>query len=84
MGVLMSEVRCRHRLPNPEAAGYCDKLDPETGEVIKSAMDALKEAARRSPDLRPCPLHKGTRGTWHWIERKWCEKCPEAIRRNTA
>lgn len=59
-------LRCRHRLPGPEAAGAL------TWEV-------LKEWAARSPHLRPCK-----RKDWWWIERKECEKCPDAVRRATA
>ncbi|WP_165177508.1 hypothetical protein [Desulfovibrio sp. ZJ369] len=77
-------MRCRHRLPNPETAGYCDRIDPETGEVLMSAWDALREAARRSPDLRPCPRQLGSRGTWNWIYRTTCEKCPDAVKKETA
>lgn len=76
---MIPELRCRHRLPNPETAGYCDRIDPETGEVLMSAWDALREAARRSPDLRPCPRCKGSRGTWNWIYRKDCAGCPDAV-----
>ncbi|WP_165177395.1 hypothetical protein [Desulfovibrio sp. ZJ369] len=79
----MTVLRCRHLLPNPETAGYCDRIDPDTGEVIK-AWDALREAARRSPDLRPCPRHKGSRGTWNWIYRKDCAGCPDAVKKETA
>ena len=68
-------IRCRHRLPSPEDAGFCDIVDPETGEVRVSAMDALKQAAAQHPDLRPCPHHK-----WHWIYRKTCAKCPDAVK----
>ncbi len=73
-------LRCRHRLTDPRLAGYCDQIDPETGEVLKSAWDALREAARRSPDLRPCPRFRGSRGTWNWIYRTTCLKCPDAVR----
>lgn len=75
---------CRHRLPNPELAGYCDRIDPDTGEVLMSGWDALREAARRSPDLRPCPRCKGSRGTWNWIYRKDCARCPDAVKKETA
>ena len=66
----MPEVRCCYRLPNPETAGC-------------ATMEKLKEAARLYPHLRPCPRHKGANGTWNWTYRKYCEGCPEAIRRNT-
>lgn len=59
--------RCRYRLPNPETAGYM-------------TQEALMAAAHRSPDLRPCPNQKGSRGTWNWIERKCCEACPNLVR----
>lgn len=59
-------LRCRHRLPSSELAGY-------------TTWDGLYEAARRSPDLRPCPRHKGSRGTWNWIYRETCRKCPDAV-----
>lgn len=61
----LSEVRCRYRLPKPETAGY-------------ATLEALKAAAVRSPNLRPCPLHKGSHGTWNWIDRAWCAKCENA------
>lgn len=76
-------LRCRHRLPSPEAAGYCDRLDQLTGEVV-SGWDALREAARRHPDVRPCPRHRGSRGTWNWIERMACARCPDAVEEDAA
>ena len=57
----MSEMRCRRRLPSPELAGCL-------------TWEALKEKAKRYPDLRPCWKHN-----WAWGYRKACEKCPEAI-----
>lgn len=60
-------LRCRHRLPSPELAGH-------------STWEGLREASLRSPDLRPCPRHKGSRGTWNWIYRETCRKCPDAVR----
>lgn len=60
-------LRCRHRLPGPELAGY-------------RTWEGLREGARRSPDLRPCPRHKGSRVTWNWIYRETCRKCPDAVR----
>ena len=46
-------IRCRHRIPSPEAAGY-------------ETLEGLKAAAARYPHLRPCPKqaeaeHEGTR-----------------------
>lgn len=77
-------LRCRHRLPSPELAGYCDVVHPETGEVLKTAIQGLREGAQRHPDLRPCPRHKGSRGTWNWIYRTTCRKCPDAVREGEA
>lgn len=57
-------TRCRHRLPDPATAGY-------------ATVEALLAAAERSPDLRPCPRHKGSHGTWNWIARTLCESCPD-------
>ena len=73
-------TRCKSRLLSPETAGFCDIVNPETGEVFKTGLESLREAALRSPHLRPCPKHKGSRGTWNWIERTWCEKCPAALK----
>lgn len=61
-----TEPRCRHRLPNPETAGA-------------TTWEALKQAAAQHPHLRPCPLHKGSQGTWNWINKKACEQCPEVF-----
>jgi hypothetical protein len=58
-------VKCRFRLPNPEAAGY-------------ATLEKLKEAAGLYPHLRPCPRHKGENGTWDWVYRNRCDGCPEA------
>lgn len=63
----MSEIRCKYRLPSPAVAGY-------------TTLEALKEHAAASPHLRPCPMHKGSKGTWDWTYRKYCEKCPNAVR----
>ena len=54
-------MRCRRRLPSPELAGCL-------------TWEALKEKAKRYPDLRPCWKHN-----WAWGYRKACEKCSEAI-----
>ena len=62
----MAEIRCKYRLPNPETAGAAD-------------METLKAWAKRSPHMRPCPLRKGSKGTWDWTYRKYCEKCPNAV-----
>lgn len=62
----MAEARCKYRLSNPETAGY-------------ATIEALKAAAVRSPELRPCPLHRGSHGTWNWIERTLCAKCENAL-----
>ena len=64
-------LRCRHRLPSPELAGY-------------TTWEGLREAAERNPDLRPCPRQKGSRGTWNWIYRETCRKCPDAVREGEA
>lgn len=73
-------LRCSIRLPSPEVAGCCDVVNWETGEVMKDAREVLLECAERWPHLRPCPRHKGSRGTWNWIERTSCETCSRAVR----
>ena len=60
-------LRCRHKLPNPETAG-CD------------IWDSVKAAADASPELRPCYRQQGSRGTWNWIYKVRCEKCPDVVR----
>lgn len=62
----MPEARCHYRLPKPETASY-------------ATLEALKAAAVRSPHLRPCPLHRGSHGTWNWIDRTWCAECENAV-----
>ena len=37
-------VRCRHRIPSPEAVGF-------------TTLDGLREAAAGYPHLRPCKKH---------------------------
>jgi len=59
-------IRCQHRLPGPEAAGYV-------------SVEKLREAAEQAPHLRPCPRHRGTYGSWNWIDRKHCAKCPHRV-----
>ena len=59
-------LRCRHRLTDPRLAGYL-------------SWEGLREGAERNPDLRPCPRQKGSRGTWNWIYRTTCRKCPDAV-----
>ena len=63
----MPEIRCSHRLPNPQTAGAV-------------SWDALRKWAKDSPHLRPCPLRKGSSGNWWWVDRNLCEKCSEAVR----
>ena len=42
-------------------------------------VEALREAAERSPHLRPCFLVD-----WKWIETaRYCPKCPHAILNDT-
>ena len=59
-------IRCLYRLPNPETAGHI-------------TLAGLKEAALAYPHLRPCPRHTSERALWQWIDRKYCEKCPNAV-----
>lgn len=35
----MAEIQahCKYRLPSPRVSGYCDIVDPDTGEVIKGS-----------------------------------------------
>lgn len=47
---------------SPEEAGYTTK-------------DRLLKAAREYPELRPCPKHRGERGTMQWVYRESCKKC---------
>ena len=68
------EIRCRHRLPSPELAGCCDIIDQETGEVLRDAVDALRDWAAQYPHLRPCKKH-----SWNWLYRKACAKCGDRI-----
>lgn len=60
----MVVIHCRHRLPTPET----------TGAV---SWDVVKAWAALYPHLRPCPRQKGARGTWDWVYRDICGKCPE-------
>lgn len=55
--------KCRVKLPNPKAAGYTTK-------------EALLEAVKKYPHLRPCPKRD-----WWWIEWKTCERCDWNSRR---
>ena len=68
---MTAAIRCKHRLPSPEVAGA-------------QTWDMLKKWAAQSPHLRPCPKHKGPLGTWNWIHRTKCEKCPDAVLDNKA
>ena len=70
----MPELRCRHRLPSPAVAGAGDIVDRETGEVLKLAVDVLREWAAQYPHLRPCPSVR-----WDWRDRKNCDGCAEAV-----
>lgn len=72
-------MSCRVRLPKPELAGYCDTVDPKTGEVLVLAMDRLKDAAAQYPHLRPCHKEKMPGGDWAWVEKKGCVKCMDYV-----
>ncbi len=67
-------LRCSHRLPSPEIAGRCDIIDRETGRMIKTGWELIKEDAAMYQHLRPCPQKK-----WNRVNRKRCEKCQEAV-----
>ena len=54
------EIRCRHRLPSPELAGCCDIIDQETGEVLRDAVDALRDWPR---NIRICGPARSIAGT---------------------
>ena len=58
-------MRCKHKLPGPEVAGY-------------ATWDMLKEKAAEYPHMRPCPKRKDRSGGWNWIYRTVCEQCPDA------
>ncbi len=37
-------------------------------------MDTLKVWAKKYPHMRPCKNRE-----WWWVNRAFCEKCPDAI-----
>ena len=55
---------CSHKLPSPRVAGHLTK-------------EGLLDAYKKYPHLCPCPMARGAKGTWNWIERKHCQECPE-------
>lgn len=56
-------------MPSP----CCPRTPEEAGAT---SIEALKEMARRSPHLRPCPRFRGSRGCMQWVYRTTCETCP--------
>lgn len=77
------KIRCRLDFDVRQDLGLEDLIDPETGEVLKTAEDAMADLCREHPDLRPCALHR-------WVEkrrgclmnggRRRCENCVEVIK----
>ncbi|WCB45184.1 hypothetical protein [Nitratidesulfovibrio vulgaris] len=56
-------------MPSP----CCPSTPEEAGAIT---VEHLKRLARQYPHLRPCPRHRGSRGTMQWIDRKACASCP--------
>lgn len=75
------KIRCNLDFDARTDLGLIDIVDTETGEVLKTAEDAVAEACLEHPALRPCALHR-------WVEKRRgcmrgkrgrCEHCLEVI-----
>lgn len=84
----MLKIRCRLDFDVRKDLGLIDRVDPETGEVLKTAEETMAELCREHPDLRPC-AKRGADGRPHrWVEKRRgcilgkhgrCEHCLEVI-----
>ena len=83
------KIKCRLDFDARRDIGLCDIIDPETGEVLKTAEEALIEGCREHPDLRPCSKRGPDGKPNRWVEKRRgcilqggkirCEHCLEVI-----
>ena len=84
----MLKIRCGLDFDPYKDLGLCDKVDPETGEVIQTAWEAVIEGCREHPDIRPCAKRGLDGKPFRWVEKRRgcilgkhgrCEYCLEVI-----
>ena len=83
------KIRCRLDFDVRRDLGLIDRVDPETGEVIKSAEVTMAELCRKHPDLRPCAKRGPDGKPFRWVEKRRgcimlggkrrCQHCVEVI-----
>lgn len=70
----MLRVVCSLPVDPKRHLGCVDTIDPQTGEVIRTAEQAMYEAAALHPELRPCGREtEMLRGGW--AEKTSCKRC---------
>ena len=87
---LLVKIKCNLDFDARRDIGFLDKIDPETGEVLKTAEELVLEACREHPNLRPCAKRGHDGKPNRWVEKargcilnngkSRCEKCVEVIR----
>ena len=82
------KIKCRLDFDPRADLGIIDLIDYETGEVLKTAEDAVLEACREHPNLRPCAKQGADGKPNRWVEKRRgclrgkhgrCENCLEVI-----
>ena len=79
------KIRCRLDFDPRADLGLMDLIDYETGEVLKTAEQAVLELCREHPDLRPCAKRGPDGKPNRWVEkRRGClrgkhGRCPECL-----
>lgn len=82
------KIKCHLDFDARADLGLMDRIDSETGEVLKTAEDAVMEACRDHPDLRPCAKRGPDGKPYRWVEKRRgclrgkhgrCENCLEVI-----
>ena len=83
------KIKCRLGFDPHKDIGILDRIDPDTGEVLKTAMEITKEECEKHPDLRPCAKRDRNGIPNRWVEKRRgcilnggkrrCEQCVEVI-----
>ena len=83
------KILCRLKFDVHKDLGLIDRVDPETGEVIQTAEDYVREACSGYTDIRPCAKRGKDGRPARWVEKRRgcllqngkrrCEHCLKVI-----
>ena len=83
------KILCRLKFDVHKDLGLIDRVDSETGEVIQTAEDYVREACKGHSDIRPCAKRGPDGKPARWVEKRRgcllqggkvrCEYCEKVI-----